>query len=536
MIEIITDYNKGFRWFKNENIFVKGYLFDQNEEYYENNKLLNYFKNVNNIADFKKSLNKANGVFSVIIKTNQNKILAAVDKTRFFPLFYSFRNGNLLISDNIYVHKKNTKVEFNYASMECLKSCGYVLENKTFLKNVYQIQAGEFLVLSANKIQQKSFFFDYSIKNVKKEEFDALVYKGKYYLEKAFERLIKSLNGKPVVIPLSSGYDSRLIAVMFKKHNYKNLTCITYGRKGNAELEKSKKTAEKLGFKWIFVEYDKSFDQNFYKKDIFKRYMTYTGQGVSMPFLQEYIAGLHLKNNNLIPENSVFIPGHVGDNIGGSLYRKFLNENVSLKSIPRKMLKTNIFFLDLPPKYKKRIKKILKKQIITAQNSKKIPFSVFENWFYKERLAKYIFNSSHMFTFLNYQIRFPYWDDNLVRFFKYLPYEYKVFKRLYNYILKTEFFQKYKVDFDEGFSSPTSNVFAKRIKHQIKRIIPNSIIRKKLKSQDWQFAYEHTKSFEKYFVKKNIKYNKRIRKFVGLITQWYVCFFEKYFDKYNNDL
>ena len=57
-------------------------------------------------------------------------------------------------------------------------------------------------------------------------------------IENTFIRLVNSLKGKTAVIPLSGGFDSRLIAVMLKKHNLIILTFlphtewpIHYGRK-----------------------------------------------------------------------------------------------------------------------------------------------------------------------------------------------------------------------------------------------------------------------------------------------------------------
>jgi asparagine synthase (glutamine-hydrolysing) len=125
------------------------------------------------------------------------------------------------------------------------------------------------------------------------------------------------LAGRTAVIPLSGGFDSRLIAVLMKKLNYENVICFTYGRKTN-EVEISQSVASKLGFKWYFVDYDAIDYIGFTKDEQFLTYAFEYSGAYSMVYLQEYFAVKYLKENNLIPEDSVFLPGHSGDYLGGS--------------------------------------------------------------------------------------------------------------------------------------------------------------------------------------------------------------------------
>ena len=46
--------NKGFSWFKEKNIFIKGYYFDNEGNYYEKENLTDFFINIKNEIDFLK--------------------------------------------------------------------------------------------------------------------------------------------------------------------------------------------------------------------------------------------------------------------------------------------------------------------------------------------------------------------------------------------------------------------------------------------------------------------------------------------------
>src|SRR5690606_32958713 len=126
----------------------------------------------------------------------------------------------------------------------------------------------------------------------------------------AFQKLINHANGRQIVVPLSGGYDSRLIVSILKELGYSNVICFSYGIKGNLEAEYSKKIAESLGYKWIFVEYtDNKWKEN-WNTDLSKEYVEFASNKTSLPHVQDWIAVLELKANNLVNSNAIFVPGH----------------------------------------------------------------------------------------------------------------------------------------------------------------------------------------------------------------------------------
>ena len=70
-------------------------------------------------------------------------------------------------------------------------------------------------------------------------------------LLEAFERFIETLRGRQVVVALSGGVDSRLVAAILKHFKYDNVLCFTYGVIGNREAQGARKAAELLGYRWM---------------------------------------------------------------------------------------------------------------------------------------------------------------------------------------------------------------------------------------------------------------------------------------------
>ena len=101
MITITLEFNHGFQWFEKNGIYVKGYVFDENNKLYQNSQLVDYFFGCENEEDFKRKLEHANGIFCVIIKRD-DKTFIGVDRTRTFPIFYTEKENDFYISDNTY--------------------------------------------------------------------------------------------------------------------------------------------------------------------------------------------------------------------------------------------------------------------------------------------------------------------------------------------------------------------------------------------------------------------------------------------------
>ncbi|MBP8792979.1 MAG: 7-cyano-7-deazaguanine synthase [Lutibacter sp.] len=526
MTSILLNINKGFSWFSTETIFVKGSFFDENNNYFEKDKAISYFKKITDPSLFIEKIKTINGIFTVLIKI-EDELFIASDATRIFPLFYTNFENNLFISDDIVLLKEKLNIStFDEQASNEFLTAGHTLGNKTLLKNVFQLQSSEYICFENERINIRGFFFSYATNTLNNSSYSELKKQAIQAFENSFKRLITSLNNRQVVIPLSGGYDSRLIAVMLKKFNYTNVICFTYGKKNNFEIENSKKTAENLGFKWIFIEYTDEIVDNYIDTSLFKEFAHYTGKYSSMPYLQEYFAIKYLKDNLLISDNAIFIPGHSGDLLGGSQFEKVIPNNLKFNQISKLIFNQKFHYNKIFPDTKKEILNRIGLQFLDFDTNyyTKLTYSVFEDYDIKEKIAKIIFNSSNIFTFFNYEHRFPFWDKDLLSFFKDIPRENKKMKLLYDDILKNHYFEMFNVNYKKEIQPTKLQIFSQKIKKKIKPFFPFIIKKQFLIKNDWLNSVKLTNEMEKSLMKNNLKYNSKIKMFNELNIQWYYYF------------
>ncbi|WP_456378513.1 asparagine synthase-related protein [Lutibacter sp.] len=523
---ISLNINKGFSWFSNEVISVKGCFFDTENNYYEKENLISFFTNIKSEKQFISKIKNINGIFTILIKLN-NQILIATDTTRKFPLFYTFKNECLFISDDVlYLKNKFNINTINSQSEIEFKAAGYTLGNKTLLNTVFQIQSNEYIIFEKNKIKTQGFFFLYTTNTAYDSSYALLEEKTIKVINNAFQRFILSLNNRTVVIPLSGGFDSRLIVALLKKYNYKKVICFTYGKQDSFEIENSKKTAKILNYKWLFVEYSKKIIENYVTSKTFKEYTHYTGKHSSMPFLQEYFAVKYLKENNLIPKDSIFTPGYLIDFLSGSQIIKAYPDGLKIKEISKLITKKKFVYNSTSKTKKNEIKKIINNLLydFDANYKLKYPHSVFENYDLKEKTTKLIFNAANTYSFFDYECRFPFCDKELISFFKNVPIKFKKKKLLYNNVLKNYYFKKYNLNFHKELQPSLYNLYIQTIKNKIKPFLPYFITKKFLIKNDWLNSEFITKQMVISMKKNNLPVHTKIKAYNELNIQWYLYF------------
>ncbi|TCO09176.1 asparagine synthase C-terminal domain-containing protein [Natronoflexus pectinivorans] len=523
MVKTILQYNKGFKWFSTDSISAKGYLFDSEGNYYEEETLIDYFSDISEINSFKKKVERANGVFSVVVRI-KNITCIACDKSSFFPLYYINHPEGYIFSDNPQeLIKLLDDVKIDKVQCAIFKSTGYTVGNNTLINGISEVRAAEYLIIENSNLKESGSFFSYATKKVNDGiPYEKLKEDGRAVFEQAFRRLITSLKGRQVVLPLSGGYDSRLIAAMLKKFGYTDVVCFTYGRKNNFELQNSRTTANRLGYKWIFVEYNQELINGYFDTSQFKDYALFAGKISSMPYMQEYFAVKYLKDKNLIKNDAVFIPGHSGDLLGGSQFVKVFNENISKDALTGLFFKKKLNFYNIHRHYKKRVIEIIEERFKSDYDDDFISHSIIEDLDIKEKISKLIINSATVYDYFGHQIRIPFWDDELMGFFKMVPAKFKTAKMLYDDILVSFYFREFGLCLDNELQPNYFQMKIQEVKNLLKSYLPKFLIIRFLLKSDWMYYYEITKPMAKAI---GFKY-KNTSSFNAVITNWYVSFIE----------
>ena len=479
---IILTGNKGFPWFSAEGRSVRGYLFSAGGALLEGEGLLQYFGEVKSLPELREKLAGVSGSFAVVIDLGET-LLLGTDIIRSLPLFYGRDEGGWTVSDRASAVADTLSLKkLNNMAVSEFCGTGYVTGRETLLQGLYQVQAGELVSLGDQTAGK--FYFSYRVGKVADRSFEILRREAVQVFEGAFARMVESLHGRTAVVPLSGGFDSRLIAVMLKRAGYEKVVCFTYGRRGNAEASRSRQVAEKLGFPWHFIEYTDELVGGFTGSEAFNQYVPCAANYTSMFFMQEYFAVQQLKEQQLIPGDAVFIPGHSGDFLGGSQFAKhgFAAEKEAFSMITRRILRIKYHY----ERYLGLKARAMGRRIAGSLEekdtwSRATAYSVHEDWDMKEKLAKFNGNSVTMYSCLGYAFRLPYWDVSLVNFFRDVPVTFKLHKKLYDTVLRENYFEPAGVVFPDELlpgPAPAKKVLLKnrvgRLKLQIRRMMPLS--------------------------------------------------------------
>lgn len=523
LVNIKLQNNIGFKWYNYKNIHIKGFLFNEHNNFLSGKRLLDYFCNIKTKKELHAKLKVVNGCFTAIIFI-ENSFFAIVDITRTFPLFYYQENDyHILISDNANImikRIKNAKIQ-EISKIELLFT-GYVTGKNTLIENFFQIQAGSYIEIVNDKIKE-NFYFNYYTNYFFNESYNELKEKLRKIIYKTFERLIASLNNRIVVVPLSSGFDSRLIVTMLNEFGYKNVICFSYGNRNSFEVKASRKIAKKIGYKWYFVEYSKKIIKGFIDDVNFNHFYKYATNLTSIFHIQDYFAIKNIFEKKIVPNDAIIIPGHTGDFIsGGHIPDELFNSSEVTKQILLSGIIEKHYNLKLNDELIDYLIPKINKELLYSKNHVNSHL-YYENWEMKERQAKFIVNANRVYEFWGYEHRIPLWDLELVDFFLHLPIKYKKQSLLYRDVLSNIIFKKYDLQKDVNSKRPHPIFKPGKFKTLLLNITPKMIYQIYCKRGDYNNFRYMIQEFQK-----NMKQNTYNSVSINqAISQWYLYKLER---------
>lgn len=259
-------------------------------------------------------LEKIDGNFAVVINSD-DYFLAAVDRIRSFPLFYKIEDQKILVTDNISLCEE--EFIFNEAGEDVFRKIFCTEGSDTLLQNWKQIQPGEFIFL--NKLTgdfsaSRYFIFRSKLPTRKINRVEL-----KDLFLNIFRSILNKTGNKPIIVPLSGGYDSRCIIAILKELNAKNIFVYTYGMHNSFEKQIAQKVVKQLDLNWHFVEYTDELQDSFFTEK-WKVFSYKNHHFTSLPNEQDFFALLYMQENKLLPEGGVVLSGYLGDYFGGNRF------------------------------------------------------------------------------------------------------------------------------------------------------------------------------------------------------------------------
>lgn len=306
-IKIRLNDNLSYKWTVGEKGCVRGYAY-VGDEYLEGNTLLAYLQTAGTQEEMREKIVRLNGLYSFILDTPFG-VLACVDQVRSMPLFYQMAD-EIVLYDNL-DEAAVTGAKIDQDALGVYKNCVFTPNCRTLFQDFFQVQTGYYLLIDeAGARQYPHFKYTYEDRQI--TDMDEAVQLLDKSMMETIQRTISVLNGRTAVIPLSGGHDSRILVFYLKKLGYQKIIAYSYGLPENAESVRSRKVAEILDIPWHFIEYDPEGMQKFYQEE-FRRYAALAANGTSIPHLMDWYAVYRMKQQGILPEDSVFLPGYAGD-------------------------------------------------------------------------------------------------------------------------------------------------------------------------------------------------------------------------------
>jgi asparagine synthase (glutamine-hydrolysing) len=399
------------------------------------------------ISDFGHLLKTLNGFYALIYYTGSS-LVASVDHARTLPIFYAFYKEQFVISDDPeWVRSRVGVYHLDPIARAEFSLVGYVTGEETLYPDVKQLQAGEVLEVKIIgdrfDVKRKQYYNFTHIEpsTIDQSDLDCQL---DVTVHSSIRRLIKYANGRKIVIPLSGGYDSRLIATLLKKAGYSNLIAFTYGLRNNKESTYSKYVADSLGIRWEFVEYSRiQWSENWVDEDrrIYQRNATAYN---SVAHFQDWLAVKVLIKERIIDQNSILVPGHSGDFVAGSHIPKvafekthFQIQDVINAIFERHYVEAPNQLIGIAPQvWHRRIN-----QRLSANNvQNQFDFAnLVENWDWRERQSKYINNAVRVYEFFGCDWWMPLWDREFVDFWMKVPLKLREGRNWYKLYVQKQF-------------------------------------------------------------------------------------------------
>lgn len=353
------------------------------------------------------------GCFLILFSRNDT-LFCITDAIRSFPLYYSVCSSGQVINVAERINSFNGGNVNHKTLLGEFKVLGYCTKNNTLLESIYQAETASVYQFMKGKQVEVKRYFDFEYRKSKCYEPKDLHKVHKLI----FLDLLKYVGDRQVVVPLSGGFDSRLIVYLLKELGKNNVFTFTYGKKNNHESKVSKSIADSLDFSWYFVEYTKELWLDFYHKreGKFDEYFDYC----SIPHVQDLLAVEYLKKNNIIADNAVFIPGHSADFLEGthippSIFHS--GKDVFTSTDFENIIKDKHYNLWKNSKYQcNEISNYFNITSSVSSIKREKLIELTESWNYQERQSKFITNSINLYRKLGYEAFVPFWDKRLIDF------------------------------------------------------------------------------------------------------------------------
>lgn len=421
------------------------------------------------MQEFHNAVERLNG-FYAIIHTVGKRTYVAVDRARSIALFYGL-NGNsgaVYISDDAdWVRERIGAVPGEYDPFNEIEFllAGFVTGPETLYPDIYQLQAGELLVAGPKGVETDRHYRYYPQIDRQTESEAELLERFDDLAHTVFERLIEVADGRQIVVPLSGGYDSRLVVTMLTKLGYENVVAISWGTSWDTDHQVSERIADELGIAWEYVEYTNDRWHEWFHSDERERYYDYSFNYAALPGLvnMTWPAVWELKRSGAIHDDAVFVPGHTAASMSeGVLDSVVTDDEVSEQQVITHLRDRFYRYWDYDSDALDRmLYNRIRDRIEPTGRELRDPVTAaaaYESWDWQEREGKFIHADLHVYDYWGYDWWMPFWDNDYIDFWEGLSLDFRHEKALHKKYAEKLYMNEAGVDISAARETEKSNL------------------------------------------------------------------------------
>lgn len=389
-------------------------------------------------------LRREPGQFGCIVE-GPGFVFACVDRVRAYPVFYASSEESCVVSNcaRTVSRRAGLGTPDESALLE-LSMAGYVSGRETVYRDLYQLQASEFLIWRDGKPDPRIHrYYRYLPRPSSGADEPALIDGLGTIIDRIMKRAIERANGAPIWVPLSGGLDSRLVLSKLVEHGYDRVQSFSYGVRGNHEAATARRMARKLGVPWFHLSARPGRAQELYSGDRRREYAAFADGLCAAPSYTDFEPFHRLVEREIIPPDAVVINGQTGDFITGGHIPRRLIESPSpviddlLAAIIDKhyslwlSLKTpeNLHAIE------NKIRSLLPDPSPNLSGPEQL-CAWHECWEWQERQCKLVVNGQRVYDYFGLRWELPLWDGELMDFWETVPFSMKFDQALYTRYLR----------------------------------------------------------------------------------------------------
>lgn len=257
------------------------------------------------------SLRPQRELFAAVIVGDETVTLMT-DHLRSWPIFYAVHGGVLHLAENAFdIAAAIPGSRVDDAEAREFLHTGFVIGAGTLWSGVSQVPSGTTVRIDrrtgdiAQSLERPLQLREPAVEST--QEFTAAFDDA---VDDAMQQLYNRADGRLIVLPLSAGLDSRLLATRLARDSYPAVLTYTYGLVGSAEADASREIARSLGLPWVKAEFDRVRLRSAWAEPDTSAFLRETSGGASLPHIQDWYALQSLRADGTLPAGSVVIPGH----------------------------------------------------------------------------------------------------------------------------------------------------------------------------------------------------------------------------------